>query len=308
MILCVNANAAIDKTILIPGFQLDTIHRPQSVLSLPGGKGCNVARAIKNLGGEVLVTGWIGGFAGQFIESGLQAEGIKNEFVHIQEESRTCVSIIDPEKETLTEIYEKGCYVSKDEVGELEQKFVKLLSQVQLVTLSGSLPRGVPDDIYARLARSAREENRLVLLDSHGVVLNATLETGGVSLIKLNLEELVGLAGQDLPDLDAVQKFIAEISRQYNLIAVVTLGSQGALAGKNGQTWFAQPPFVHAMSAVGSGDSSLAAWALAIIQNKSIKDCLRSGVAAGTANTQEIGAGRFEKTEYLKFLNRINIS
>jgi fructose-1-phosphate kinase PfkB-like protein len=62
------------------------------------------------------------------------------------------------------------------------------------------------------------------------------------------------------------------------------------------------------MSAVGSGDSSLAAWALAIIQNKSISDCLRSGVAAGTANTQEIGAGRFEKTEYLKFLNRINIS
>ena len=308
MILCVNANAAVDKTILIPGFQLNAIHRPKSVLALPGGKGCNVARAIKNLGGEPLVTGWIGGFTGQFIERGLQTEGIRNEFVHILEESRTCVTIIDPEKETLTEIYEIGSYVSKDEVDSLEQKFGKLLSHAQLVTISGSLPRGVPSDFYAKLVRSAHKANRPILLDSHGFAMKIALEAGRVSLIKLNLEELVGLANQDLPDLDTIQRFIAEISRQYKTIAVVTLGSQGAIAGENGRTWLGKPPHVHAISAVGSGDSSLAAWALALNQNKSTIECLRSGVAAGTANALEIGAGRFEKTDYKRLLDRVNIS
>ena len=86
MILCVTANAAIDKTAVISPFRLDQIHRAGKMLALPGGKGCNVARALKQLGEPSLVTGWVGGFAGQFIESGLQKEGIETAFVHVEGE------------------------------------------------------------------------------------------------------------------------------------------------------------------------------------------------------------------------------
>src|SRR5512138_2802784 len=95
MILCVNPNAAIDKTIVVNPFRLNEIHRPQRVIAIPGGKGVNVARGLKRLGGSPTVTGWVGGFAGQFIEAGLRAEGIPADFVHTDFESRTCLSIVD---------------------------------------------------------------------------------------------------------------------------------------------------------------------------------------------------------------------
>src|SRR5512145_1817250 len=93
MILCLNLNAAIDKTIVVSSFEIDRIHRPESVVALAGGKGCNVGRALKTLGGKPVVSGWVGGFAGQFIEAGLRREGIQTDFIHADFESRTCTSI-----------------------------------------------------------------------------------------------------------------------------------------------------------------------------------------------------------------------
>jgi len=118
MILCVNANAAIDKTVVVSDFRLNAIQRPDWVrlspggkgcngLS-PGGKGCNVARALKRLGGAPVVTGWVGGHAGAFITDGLASEGIETAFVQVSPESRTCLSIVDPVNATLTELYERG--------------------------------------------------------------------------------------------------------------------------------------------------------------------------------------------------------
>src|SRR5512133_1961719 len=97
MILCVNPNAAVDRTAVIEDFRLDAIHRPSFELALPGGKGCNVARAARTLGEQPVVTGWVGGYAGQFIQAGLQAEGILTAFVQTAVESRDCLSILDPQ-------------------------------------------------------------------------------------------------------------------------------------------------------------------------------------------------------------------
>ncbi len=108
MILCVNANAAIDKTVVVSPFRLNTIHRPQQVLALPGGKGANVARGLQQLGETPVVIGWVGGHSGQYIATRLHGEGIETIFVHLESESRTCLSILDPEQGTLTEIYEHG--------------------------------------------------------------------------------------------------------------------------------------------------------------------------------------------------------
>ncbi|MCC6805752.1 MAG: hypothetical protein IT319_22915 [Anaerolineae bacterium] len=102
MILCVNANAAVDKTAIVSPFRLNAIHRPQQVLALPGGKGGNVARALRTLGDDPMMIGWVGGFAGQFIEDALHREGIATNVVRTSSESRTCLSILDPETGTLT--------------------------------------------------------------------------------------------------------------------------------------------------------------------------------------------------------------
>lgn len=120
MILCLNLNAAIDKTIVVSSFEVDKIHRPESVMMLAGGKGCNVARALKTLGEMPAVSGWVGGFAGQFIETELQREGIRTDFIYTDSESRTCTSILDRERGTLTEIYEAGEVIPAQKIEELK--------------------------------------------------------------------------------------------------------------------------------------------------------------------------------------------
>src|SRR5512146_1338826 len=122
MILCLTLNAAIDKTIVVSSFEIDKIHRPESVIAQAGGKGCNVARALKTLGEEPVVAGWVGGFAGQFIETELHREGIQTDFIHTDFESRTCTSILDRRKQTMTEIYEMGEQIPQKKIEELQTR------------------------------------------------------------------------------------------------------------------------------------------------------------------------------------------
>ena len=196
MILCVNPNAAIDKTVIVRPFRLDAIHRPELVMALPGGKGCNVARALRTLGENPVVTGWVGGFAGGYIEAGLHAEGIETAFIHTEAESRTCLSILDPDGGTLTEIYERGEPVPASDVEALLGLFREAIRGAQAVTLSGSLPAGVPLDFYARLIELARAASVPALLDSSGEALRLGL-AAGPHLIKPNRAEFVELAGHE---------------------------------------------------------------------------------------------------------------
>ena len=141
MILCVNPNPAIDKTVVVPRFRLDAIHRPASVLALPGGKGCNVARALVTLGESAMVTGWVGGHAGRFIEEGLAAEGIGAAFVHTEAESRTCLSILDSEAGASP----KSTSVAHPSLSRRWLSFwhdIACCSDRSGVTLSGTLPPG----------------------------------------------------------------------------------------------------------------------------------------------------------------------
>ena len=127
MILCLNLNAAIDKTIVVSSFEINKIHRPESVIALAGGKGCNVARALKTLGETPVVSGWVGGFAGQFIETELHRERIQTDFVHTDFESRTCTSILDREKQTITELYELGESVPLEKIDDLRVRIQNII-------------------------------------------------------------------------------------------------------------------------------------------------------------------------------------
>ena len=116
-----------------------------------------MARALKLLGESPVVTGWIGGYAGQFIEDGLQAEGIQTDFIHTAFESRTCLSILDPTNHTLTELYEKGDAVPIEKVAEFAAWFRSHVNDYEAVTFSGSLPPGVPLSFYRDMIEMARE-------------------------------------------------------------------------------------------------------------------------------------------------------
>ena len=306
MILCLNLNAAIDKTIVVPSFEISKIHRPDSVLSLPGGKGCNVARALKTLGETPVVTGWVGGFAGQFIETELPREGIQTDFIHTDSESRTCTSILDREKGTITEIYETGEAVPQEKIEELRSHIRAILGNYKAITLSGSLPAGVAPDFYASIIETAKQAGVLTFLDTSGAALRMGLEAGPF-FIKPNETEARALL--DLKTSDAIDfaQTVAEIAQKYQTNVLLSLGARGAIAAREGETFLIKNPSVDAKSAVGSGDCMLAGLTYGILHGLSFEEAITCGVAAGTANTLTLGAGRFRIEDFARLRDQVQM-
>jgi 1-phosphofructokinase family hexose kinase len=307
MILCLNLNAAIDKTVVVSSFEINRIHRPESVIALAGGKGCNVARALKTLGETPVVSGWVGGFAGQFIETELHLENIQTDFIHTDFESRTCTSILDREKQTMTEIYEVGESVPLEKINELRGRILAGVGKYQAITLSGSLPPGAPSNFYADLIEIARKENVLTFLDTSGDALRKGVEAGPF-FIKPNESEAKSLLGIRSNESFDFSQAAAEISTKYGTNVLLSLGTNGAIAAKADEIFIVKNPNVEAKSAVGSGDCMLAGLAHAFLQGFSFEEAVRCGVAAGTANTLTIGAGQFKKEDFERLRGQVYVS
>src|SRR6201990_3448363 len=151
MIITVTLNAAIDKTLAVPNFRLGRRHRAVEQTSMAGGKGVNVARALKSLGQPVIATGVAGGPNGTTISEQLPEEAILNDFVRIREESRMSTAVVDPTSGEQTEINERGPLVTEAELELFVDKLLYLAKGAAVCVFSGSLPRGVPADLYANL-------------------------------------------------------------------------------------------------------------------------------------------------------------
>lgn len=304
MILCVTPNPAIDRTLIVPGFRTGKIYRPTEVIALPGGKGINVARVLKTLGDEPLATGWIGASGAQFMERGLTGEGIAVDFIHIENETRVCTSIYDPENGELSEIYEKGSPLMPEDADTFENRLPASFARSQAAVFSGSLPPGLDPRRYAAWIRTAREAGLVCALDSSGDTLRIGLEEGHPHLIKPNREEFCRLTGlNEAIGMPALAGAAAALSSQFDTFVFLSLGAHGALAADSDRVHFAEPPPMHSISAVGSGDAFLAAAIMTLTKKGSPEEALRRGVAAGTANSLMLGAGRLNPGEYNRILS-----
>src|SRR5438067_4276329 len=168
MIITVTLNAAIDKSLSVPSFQLGRRHRTVEQRTMAGGKGVNIARTLKTLGQPVIATGSAGGTTGTNIVEELTEESILNDFVRIREESRTNTSVLDPTKGEQTEINERGPAVSETEVGLFRDKLLYLARGAAIVVFAGSLPRGLESDIYASLVLDLRAMGVTTIVDAEG--------------------------------------------------------------------------------------------------------------------------------------------
>jgi tagatose 6-phosphate kinase len=307
MILCVNPNAAIDKTVIVNSFEIGQIHRPEAVTALPGGKGCNVARTLKILGETPVVTGWIGGSAGQFIENGLREEGIQTDFVQTPFESRTCLSILDNVRHVITEIYENGEPLLAEHITAMREHFRAIVGHFNAVTFSGSLPPGVPLDFYADLIRIANKAGVRTFLDSSKDALKYGLEAKPF-LAKSNEDEVSVLVGDKLKTRAEFASAAAEIASRYETIVVLSMGANGAIAADGRGVVHVQNPKVEAKSAVGSGDCTLAGLAYGFTHGFTWEKALIHGIAAGTANTLQVGAGNFATSDFEQVQAQIRVT
>jgi len=294
VIITVTPNAAVDKTLTVPNFETGFRHRASESLTLPGGKGVNIARALKTLGEPVVATGLVGGRAGQLIVEGLQRENILNDFVHIAGESRTSTAVVDPTTMKQTEVVEYGPVVTEDETAALLDKIDYLARGARFIILAGSLPRKVSEDFYATVLGRIRRHRCFMALDSAGEPLRRGVR-GRPNLVAPNLreaEDLVGHEFHDDHDLVDATRIVCEMGARNSIIKT----RHGCVArfqvGRKQRVFRASVVRLeHVVSTVGSGDAFLAGFVSARFRKLDLAECLRYGLAAGAANTQRYGAG-----------------
>ena len=309
MIVTVTLNAAIDRTLTVPNFQLGHRHRASQGLTLAGGKGINVARALKRLDVPVVATGLAGGRTGTRIVEELTSEAILNDFVRIADESRTSSAVVDPTAGTYTEINEWGPHVEPEELALLLEKISYLARGADMVVFAGTLPRGVEDSFYAEAIRDLNRRNVPAVLDSEGPPLRLGVEAEAF-LVTPNQREAEGLVGQEFGDDEDYTMALDRIADMgaRNVLITSDTRSFGLFRADRKRTSFrADAPQVEPVSAVGSGDVLLAAFLAARLAEKPLEEALRAAVAAGAASTLEVGAGRFEPREASKLQGSVDV-
>jgi 1-phosphofructokinase family hexose kinase len=298
MIITVTLNAAIDKTLAVPNFRLGRRHRAVEQTSMAGGKGVNVARALKSLGQPVIATGVAGGPNGTRIIEQLTEEAILNDFVRIREESRMSTAVVDPTSGEQTEINERGPLVTEAELELFVDKLLYLAKGAEVCVFSGSLPRGVESDVYARLVAELRKLGVTTVLDSEGdaMLLGTRSEPTVVTPNELEAEELVGHEFADDQDRLTGLHEIAELGARE---AIMT-SSSGCLAllGESEKSLYrASLDPLEPVSKVGSGDAFVAGYVAARYGGKTADECVRFAVACGAESTQHFGAGVLDPRE-----------
>jgi len=310
VIVTVTLNAALDRTLTVPNFQRGQRHRASSGLMLAGGKGINIARALKRLEVPVVATGLAGGRTGTRIVEELTAEAILNDFVRIGDESRTSTAVVDPTASSYTEINEWGPHVEPEELEILREKLHYLASGSGIVVFSGSLPRGVEDDFYGEAIRDLNRRDVETVLDSEGEPLR--LGTGAEPfLVSPNQREAESLVGQEFhEEQDFIQALDAVAERGARNVLITQESGCFALLREDRlvKRLRAVAPRIDPISTVGSGDVLLAGFLAARYAGKPIEDTLRAAVGAGAASTLEVGAGRFDPREANRLASAVEVA
>jgi 1-phosphofructokinase family hexose kinase len=309
VILTVTLNAALDRTVAVPNFRLGHRHRAVESTRFAGGKGVNVARALKLLGRPAIATGLAGGATGSRILQQLTDEAILHDFTRIEGESRTNLAVIDPTSGEQSEINERGPEVRPDEVDLFIEKLLYLAQGSSLCVLAGSIPPAVDAAVYARLIGELRSLGVPAILDTDGEPMRLGLraEPAVVAPNVLEAEEAVGQEFNDADDFALGLAGLLEmgageavITREAGCVAIVGKGSER-------RRYEVEIEPLEPISGVGSGDCFLAGYVAARYEGRSARECLAYGVACGAESTQHFGAGTVDRSEVERLLPRVEV-
>lgn len=305
MILVINLNASVDKRYKMKDLIKGEVMRAAEVDNTPGGKGIHVANVATILGEDCIATGYLGGKSGEFISEKLQDYGIKQDFVQVAGETRSCLAIIT-ESGAQTEILEPGPTVTQEEQEAFLAKYQELLSKATVVAGSGSMPKGLPGDFYGQLINLARKAGKPFLLDTSGEALIQGIKAQPY-FVKPNNDEIKVLVGAELRSDEDIVHVLQKFMEDGIKLPVISLGAQGSMAGYNQHVYKITVPKIQCKNPVGSGDSFVAGIAVGIERGMAIEDVLSLGAACGTANAMEDESGFVRKEVVEELFPQIKI-
>lgn len=305
MITTVTLNASIDKAYHMQGsIQNGEVMRVAACRNSAGGKGLNVARVAKICDSEVKATGMVGGFNGAYLEALLDKDKIRHQFFHIKGETRSCINILD-ETYGSTEYLEPGCQVSKDECEEfLENVFPGIIKGSDVVTISGSAPKGIDSDIYEKMIRIVKKQGMEVVLDTSGEFLKNALKAKP-TMVKPNKDEIEMLFQVKISGVEEIKTYAEKIYEMGIPYVVISLGKDGAMMVCKDGIFQAIPPKLTVINTVGCGDSMVGAFAVAIEHNFTSETALKYAVSVASANACEADTGTFNPDVSREILKQV---
>jgi 1-phosphofructokinase family hexose kinase len=309
MILTVTLNAAVDRTVGVPNFTLGRRHRAVESRSVAGGKGVNVARALKLLGRPVIATGLCGGATGNRVIELLAEESILSDFTRIAAESRTNLAVIDPTSGEQTEINERGPEVRPDELERFIEKLLYLAQGAEHCVLAGSIPPGIDADVYGRLIGELHRLGVTTMLDCDGEPMRAGLRAGP-SVVTPNAREAEEAVGHEFNDPAEAASAVGELIEMGAAEAIITR-ADGCVAvlgePSERRRYEATIEPLEPVATVGSGDGFLAGLVAARYEDRPAAECLAYAVACGAESTQHFGAGRIDRAEVERLADRVEV-
>jgi 1-phosphofructokinase family hexose kinase len=309
VILTVTLNAAVDRTVAVPNFRLSQRHRAVESQTVAGGKGVNVARALKLLGRPVIATGLVGGATGTRILERLAEESILHDFTRIEGESRTNLSVVDPTTGDQTEINERGPRVTPDEIDSFVEKLLYLAQGATVCVLAGSTPPGADADVYARLITELKSLDVVSVLDTDGELMRAGLRAEP-AVVAPNVGEAEEAVGHEFNDAEDQALGLTGLIEMGARDAIITnpSGCAGIVGqGADRRRFEVSIEQLEPIAAVGSGDAFLAGYVAARYEGGEPRDCLAYGVACGAQSTQHFGAGTLDPKEVERLLDRVQV-
>ncbi|MGH2957059.1 MAG: 1-phosphofructokinase family hexose kinase [Solirubrobacterales bacterium] len=310
MILTVTLNAAIDRTVAVPSFRQGHRHRAVETSTVAGGKGVNVARALKLLGRPVIATGLAGGPTGARLMERLAEESILTDFTWIAGESRTNLAVIDPTSGEQTEINERGPEVSAEELERFLEKLLYLARGARICVIAGSLPPSVPAAFAARVVSELKEIGVETILDSEGEPLIAGLRAAPAAVTP-NAREAEGAVGHEFNDREDLLSGLHSLIELGAAEAMITRAEGCAaslLEGEERRTYEVTAPALEPVASVGSGDAFLAGLVACRFDGRPPEECLRFAVACGAESTQHFGAGTIDPDEVERLSSRVEVN
>jgi 1-phosphofructokinase family hexose kinase len=287
----ITLNGTLDRVIVLPELVPGQPQSAGHVLTLPSGKGLNVARTALALGAELMTTGLVGGYCGQWICALLAEEGIPEQFIRLsQGDSRISTIIVDLGNKQSTVIDGPGPQVPAEKWPQICTQLCEAVRGYPWVALCGSSPPGLPHSVYADLCHRIQACGSRVCMDARGRWLASALSTRPF-LLKCNqyeAAEVVSHPIQTPAQACVVARGWVELGIRY---VVVTLGSEGAVGAGDGLAWHVEAPSVQALCPIGSGDAMMAGLMVALEGGDPLLVALQVGVALGAANALVPGAG-----------------
>ncbi|WP_227762229.1 1-phosphofructokinase [Zhaonella formicivorans] len=306
MIATITLNPSVDICYYLDDLKIDDVNRTDSYIKTAGGKGINVSRVLKQLGCQVVATGFLGGGTGQFIETELRKMSVIPQFVHIAEDTRNCIAIIHSGKQT--EILESGPNIAEEEAQAFIQQLADILdyNNIKVVAASGSLPSGLARDYYNKIIEITKSKGIKFALDTSGGSLKEAVKASPY-LIKPNISELENLLDRKIKSEKELICALHELEKYQLEMVVVSLGKEGCIALCGNEIYKVTIPEVAVINPVGSGDAMLAGMLKEIANNGSFEEILKVGNTCGILNAMNEKTGAIALDKFVEIYSKIKI-